>query len=341
MKKEKGPKNQPVCVGLDIGTRLIKLVEISYEGNVKKLTKLHSEEISSPFAAEDTKKALNTLLEKAKLTTTEVIISLSAPSAIVRFINMPKMKQEELKNALRFEAEKYIPFNINEVVIDALILEDAPEDSRQMRVLLAAAKKNVVDSRLAMLKDVGLSTVVIDVDSFACFNAFCNSFDNLDKSKSTVLLNMGYTQTNVLISRGDSPFFTRDIQIGAKDIERHIAKEMDLEENQASALLLNPKDKAEAVFENSKPVLNTLIDELRLSFGYYENQYGKNVNEIYISGGTMRLGGILDYLSEHIGIKPLIWDPFSKCEKSPKIDTNSLESTRSQFAVCAGLAIRK
>ena len=341
MKKEKGPKNQLVRVGLDIGTRLIKLVEMSYEGNIKRLTKLHSEEIPFPLAAEDTTKALKTLLEKSKPTTTEVIISLSAPGAIVRFINMPKMKSEELKNALRFEAEKYIPFNINEVVIDALILEEKSEDSRQMRVLLAAAKKNVVDARLAMLKDAGLSTTVIDVDSFACFNAFCNSFDNLDKSKSTVLLNIGYVQTNVLISRGDSPFFTRDIQIGAKDIERHIAKEMQLEENQANALLLNPQDKAEAVFENSKPVLNTLIDELRLSFGYYENQYGKNINEIYVSGGAARLGGMLDYLSEHLGTKPLPWDPFSKCEKSTDIDANSLESARSQFTVCAGLAIRK
>lgn len=339
MRKRRGRKE--VHVGLDIGTRLIKGVEVLSEGSTRKLTKLHFVEIDFPLKQENLTTALKSLLENFQPSTKEVNISLSAPSAIVRFINMPKMKDEELKNSLLFEAEKYIPFNIKDVLIDASILEDGVEEKNQMKVLLAAAKKNFVDSRINILKEMGLSIGIIDIDSFACFNAFCNSHDKLDPSKSTGLLNIGYTQTNVVISRGEQPFFTRDIQIGGKDIARAISKQFGVEEKESDKFILEPKDKAGEVYEAAKAVLSKLIDETRLSFGYYENQHGESVDEIYISGGVARLSGILDYFEENFGVKAILWDPFSKFEVGPDIDAKLLELTRSQFAVSAGLAIRK
>lgn len=338
--KEKGVRKKEFHIGLDIGTRLIKTAEVLSEGNTKTLTKFHFVEIDFPPTKEKVTEALKALLENFQPAVKSVNISLSAPSAIVRFINMPKMKEEDLKNSLRFEAEKYIPFNINEVLIAACILEENLEEKNQMRVLLAAAKKDIVNSRIDVLKEIGLSVAVIDIDSFACFNAFCESFDTLDPVKSMALLNIGYTQTNIVISRGSQPFFTRDIQIGGKDIAKAIAKELSIEEKDADKFILDPKDKGPQVYETSKAVLNNLVDETRLSFGYYENQHGKAIDEIYISGGVARLNGILDYFEESFGIKPAIWNPFSKFEISPNVDAKSLELIRPQFAVCAGLAIR-
>lgn len=177
MIKEIGVRKKELHIGLDIGTRLIKGAEVLSEGNRRTLTKFHFVEIDFPFNREKIAAGLKSFLKDFQPSVKDVNISLSAPSAIVRFINMPKMKKEDLNNSLRFEAEKYIPFNINEVLIDASILEENLEEKNQMRVLLAAAKKDVVNSRIDMLKENGLSVAVIDIDSFACFNAFCNSFD--------------------------------------------------------------------------------------------------------------------------------------------------------------------
>ena len=341
MIKTKDVRKKEVHIGLDIGTRLIKGAEVLSEGNTRKLTKFNFVEIEFPFNKWKIATGLKSFLEGFQPATRDVNISLSAPSAIVRFINMPKMKKEDLSNSLRFEAEKYIPFNINEVLIDASILEDNLDEKNQMRVLLAAAKKDAVNSRIDMLKEIGFSVAVIDIDSFACFNAFCNSFDKLDESKSTALLNIGYSQTNIIISRGSLPFFTRDMQIGGKDIARTISKEFGIEEKEADKFIFDPKDKGQRVYETAKVVLSNLVDETRLSFGYYENQFGKGIDEIYVSGGVARLNGILDYFEESFGIKPLTWNPFSKFEIDPGLDAKLLELIRPQFAVCAGLAIRK
>lgn len=337
--KEKRIKKKETRIGLDIGTRLIKILEVSFESSTQRITKFHFAEINPPPTLENIAKTLRKLFEDFHPGTKDFNISLSAPSAIVRFITMPKMKEEDLKNSLRFEAEKYIPFNIDEIIIDATILESVAEEKNQMRVLLAAAKKDAVNSRIETLKALGLSVSIIDIDSFACFNAFCNSIDSLDESKSTALLNIGYTHTNVIISRGNKPYFTRDVRIGGSDIAKAISKELQVEEDQ-DQLIYNPGERASQVLTIATSVLGTLIDELKLSFGYYENQYGKSINEIYMSGGVARLNGISGFLEENFAIKPMIWNPFSKFDIGPEVDTQLLELVRPQFAVCAGLAIR-
>jgi len=333
------PAKKEIRVGLDIGTRFIKVLELSVEGNTRRLTKLRSAEINTPLNRESASKALKTLLEEVRPSTKELRISLSAPSAIVRFIGMPRMKEDDLKSSLRFEAEKYIPFNIKEVVIDASILDYPTEDKKQMRVLFAAAKRDIVDLRIAELKELGFSVSIIDIDSFACLNAFSYSFGNLNESVSTALLNIGYTQTNLIILRGAQPFFTRDIQVGARDMSAMISKKMQISTEESDRLLLEPGQRGAEAYEISKSVLNTLIDELRLSFGYYENQHGTSINEIYLSGGASGLNNILKHFEENLEAKTAPWNPLEKFEFDR--DVKPLDQTQSQYAVSAGLVIRK
>ena len=339
--KPKGFKKEEVRVGIDIGTRFIKAVEIASSVDKAKLLKFHVSEIGSPSTPEKVDQALKSLLEKLKPDTKEVRISLSAPHAIVRFINLPRMKEEDLKNSLKYEAEKYLPFNVNEVITDVVILEDALEDKKQMRVLLAAAKKDIVESRMTLMKDNDLVPLMIDIDSFACFNAFCDVQEASTEAKGTVLINIGYTQTNVVILSQGKAFFTRDIQIGGKNIAKAVAQQLQLDEKAADDLMLDPKDKAAEVLGASKSILSTLMDELRLSFGYYENQYGAAISEICASGGLAKLNGLAEQMEESFGAKPILWDPFKKFEIAQDVDKNAFEAVKPMLAVAAGLVIRK
>ena len=336
-----GARKEHVQVGLDIGTHAIKAVEVATSGDTHRLTKFSTTNILSPLSEENIQSSLKTLLNELNPSAKDVNVSLSAPHAIVRFINMPRMKEEDLRNSLKYEAEKYIPFNINEVVIDVSILQDIAEDQNQMKVLLAAAKKTIIEQRLAVLKNCGFSASLIDIDSFACFNAFCNAQDKRSKTDNIVLLNIGHSQSNVVILKDDKPFFTRDIQIGGKDIVKNISRTLEIDDNKAEAILADPKDKSEIVTEAAKTALATLAEELRLSFGYYENQYGASISDIYLSGGLVGLKGLIEYLEESFDKKPLLWDPFEKFEKSEKIDNANLDLVKSQLAVATGLAIRK
>lgn len=341
MRLPKVTQRKATRLGLDIGTRLIKISEVSFEGNMRKLEKFDVAEIDQPATQKELALSLKSLLDRFKPSVKYVNISLAAPSTIVRFVKMPKMKKEELKKCLRFEAEKYIPFNIDEVIVDSVILDETPDEKNQIKVLIAAGKKDAVNSRIALLEELGLLPVVIDIDSFACFNAFCDVSEGLSESKSTALLNVGFTQTNVLIAQGDKPFFTRDIQIGAKDIARAIAGILGGDATGSEKFIYEHGEKAAEALEASKTVLDSLIEEIRLSFGYCENQSGKTVEEIYLSGGTGRMQGVLEYLREKLGERVAFWDPFAKFELGLHVDKKLLEAARPQFAVCAGLVLRK
>ena len=328
-------------VGIDIGTRFIKAAQISHDGNKNyELTGLYRFENPTRSAKDISQEPLKELLDKLAPEERECAVSLSAPNALVRYITVPKMDEKELKKSLQFEAEKYIPYNINEVVIDCSILGQSHEDKNQLSVILAAAKRDIIYARTEVLKDLGFSVNAIDIDAFSCFNAFRNSFKSLDQARSIALLNLGYSQTNVIILKGQEPYFTRDIQSGTKDMVKLVSQRMGLEEKEAEKAVLDPSEKQDDVAELKKSVLRELAEELRLSFGYYENQYGKAIDEIYVSGGASFLKGTDVFLEENFGIKPVKWNPFLNFKIGEKVDTAFGEDEYGQFAVAAGLAAR-
>ncbi|MBL7158815.1 MAG: type IV pilus assembly protein PilM [Candidatus Omnitrophica bacterium] len=339
--KEKGAGKKVSHVGIDIGTRFIKAAEISHDGNKNyELTGLYRFENPTRSTKEVSREPLKKLLDKLSPESRDSAISLSAPNALVRYITLPRMDEKELKKSLQFEAEKYIPYNINEVVIDCSILGQSHEDKNQLSVILAAAKKDIVYSRVEALKELGFSVNAIDIDAFSYFNAFRNSAKSTDEAKSIALLNFGYSQTNVIISKGAEPCFTRDIQSGTRDMVKLISQRMGLEEKEAEKAVLDPPENPADAAELSKSVLRELAEELRLSFGYYENQYGRAIDEIYVSGGASFLKGTDVFLEESFGIKPVKWNPFLNFKIGEKVDKGLVENEYGQFAVSAGLAMR-
>lgn len=327
-------------LGIDFGTHLIKAIEVTIDRSRKQLSKLALLKRPSPSCSisEDIQ-SLQKLFDILKPSTKEVNMSLSAPFAIVRFITMPKMDRNELKKSLEYEAERHIPFRIDEITMDAVILKEAQEAQRQMSVLLAAAKNDELYKRINILKSAGFIANVIDIDGFACFNAFCNAVEG--KTENIALLNIGYTYTNMVISRGETPYFSRDIQIGGKDIIPPICNLFGVPDDKPEELLSKVMENKESAGEAISSVLNNLIEECKLSFGYFENQFGAGIDKIYLSGGIATLGIIQDYFEKSLGIRPTPWNPFKNFEIGNEVDRNFLMKVNSIFAVCAGLALRR
>ena len=192
--------------GIDIGDYSIKLIELEGKKGHLELSRISVNRVVNG----DVKSALKDVLSLAKSPLKRVNVSLSGPSVIVRYIEMPPMKNEELRGAIKFEAEKYIPFDMNDSIIDCAALDKTSAGSQ--RVLLVAAKKNDVDNLLGLFKDLGIEINAIDIDSFA----FLNSFQRLKMEAGTenayALLNTGARFSNMNIVTKGNVYFTRDIR---------------------------------------------------------------------------------------------------------------------------------
>lgn len=337
-KKKFQPKTR-YRAGLDIGNSSVKILEIENSGDKPALTHIGLKTLP------DVSKAtllgtIKSLVEELKLSVKEVSIAVSGPSTIVRFVSMPKMREDELKGAIKFEAEKYIPFAIDDCIIDYQVLKRDDKENK-LETLLVAVKKELVLEKIGMVEESGLNVAVVDVDTFAIANSFLSNFAGRDQSKTAALLNIGASFTNVSIVRDAILYFSRDVAIGGSDFTAAISKDMNIDKINAEKVKMSPQDRSQEIINCTKNIINNLIDEMRLSFSYYENQSGRGIDEIYISGGTSGLTGLENVFHEAFESKPFFWDPLQFLDTS-KLSQNAelVKNMSRSFAVAAGLALR-
>lgn len=330
---------QKTGVGLDIGSYAVKIVEIS-GANGKMSLAAGGLKKARDATREGVIDCIKALAAEAGVTSREANISVSGPSVIVRFIVMPKMTDEDLRSAIKFEAEKHIPFNINECVIGHHAVKGLRKDNKQ-DVMLVAAKKDLVADRVRMAESAGFSVGVVDVDGFAVTNSFMANFPGPGREKTIALLDVGARITNLSIICGTSILLARDIGMGVRDFDASISKRFRTDAAAAEELRMAPGDKEADVASCLKAVCNNLCDDVKLSFGYYENQCGKGIDEAYISGGGAAVKGLNGLLQEMLGLKSVPWDPLRFLDTgSAKTDLKGIEGVKGHFAVAAGLALR-
>ena len=326
-------------VGLDIGSYAIKVCSLTKNNSQNTLTAYNIKKIPQENKDFKIKTLLEEVFDEIDLHPEQVNLSVSGPDVIVRFIDFPRMSKEDLRNALAFEAEKYIPFTVSEVFLDFMILGEAAEADK-MRVLLAAVKREPVETLVKTMEEMEIGVNLIDVDPFAVFNAF-NFSNPSEEGKCRTFLNLGHLKNDILISVGDMPHFTRQIQIGGKDITREISKVLAVSPEKAEEMKLSPPaEQAEQVKQAVTTILDKIITEVQLSFSYFENRSSVKVGEIYCSGGMVYLDKTVDYLSEKLGSEVKKWNPLAGLTVAENISKQDIDSVASQLAVCIGLALR-
>jgi type IV pilus assembly protein PilM len=322
-------------VGLDIGTSTIKLARLRF---LKDSVQLCGFALLASQPELET--ALRNIIQSQEIK--RVNISVSAPAAIIRYVKFPKMEKEELRQSLKFEAHRHIPFAISEVILDTYILRpDLPDN--KMLVLMAAVKKDFLSQRLRVIDTAGLLLNVVDIDSLALVNAFNFNYSKEDslKNKTVALLNIGASFSNLNILETGTPVLSRDIQIAGNSITQKIADGLGLDFKSAEELKVNPgKEKPDKVLQAAESVLSDLAQEVRGSFDYYESQNASSVAEIFLSGAGSCFTGLKDTLANLLGIKVEYWNPLRQMDISQNLDADKINSLSSQLAVVAGLGLR-
>lgn len=333
-------RRTPTLLGIDLGSESIKAIEAVKEKGRLRVVGFGKVELPAPDARAD---ALADLLKHCGFRSRRVATSVSGRSVIVRYLNMVDIPDENLKTAIRYEADRYIPFDLNEVVLDCHRIEDAPGvGANEMKLLLVAVKRDVIDEQVRLVQGAGLQPELIDVDAFALGNAFALGGPTYEMAagKVVALVDVGATKTVVDIVRGAESYFTREVYVGGNDVTNAIAKRFGIETFEGEQLKRNPSSREKEIAEAVLPSLEDLGNEIQLSFDYYENQSDSKVEEVFVSGGGSRVPGLEETFERIFERRTMTWNPLEGYDLDEGLDHQSLLECAPALGVAAGLAAR-
>ena len=255
-------------VGLDIGSSAVKAVELKAGGKGRRRVPArqprHGAAASrshrgrrdhGPGAVID---AIQRLFQTQKIKTTEVATAVSGNAVIVKKISLPRMTQEELAESIHWEAEQYIPFDIQDVALDYEVLEGGTGGN--MDVLLVAVKKDKISDYTSVISQAGKSPQIVDVDVFALQNCYEVNY-GIDPGRVVALLNVGAAITNINIIKGATSIFNRDIAVGRQPVHRCHPKDLSLSFDQAETLKKGERVEGAAP-ENLRPMLQQVSESI-------------------------------------------------------------------------------
>ena len=339
-------------IGLDIGCSSIKLVELKEDKNGFKLQNLAISTLP-PEAIVDGAlmdsvtiiDAIRDAIAASKTKTKDVVTSVSGHSVIVKKISLPFMTEAELEESIQWEAERYIPFDINDVNIDFQIFGSTPENPEVMDVVLVAAKKDIINDHVSVIMESGLNPVIIDIDSFALENMLAINYE-IEKEESIAVANVGASITNINIIRNNVSAFTRDIFKGGNQITEEIQRQLHVDHEEAENIKVGTKVDltSQTIIQNVlKTASESLANEIGNSIEFFQSTttYEK-IAKLYLSGGGSKIKGFDIILQQQIGIPVEIVNPFKKIDYSGRnFDLEYLREIGPNMAVGVGLASRK
>jgi len=231
-------------VGLDIGSHAVKLVAMKPQRGDDPflLTHFGIAELPSESIVEgavvrpgDVADVIRELLANNKIKGSRIATAVSGHAVIVRRVTMPRMDEEELRESIVWEAEEYIPFDVDDVNLDFAIL-DENEEANEMDVVLVAAKRDRIDEFMSVIEEAGRQPVVVDVDAFALQNAFENAYPER-QHEDVALLNLGASVINAAVLEEGRPVFWRDITLGVRQYIAALQREFMLDYFDAEEVL--------------------------------------------------------------------------------------------------------
>ncbi len=338
-------------IGLDIGSSSIKAVGLEWGKKIPRLR--HFGMIALPPEAivdgafmdsATIVESIRSLVEGLKVKTRDVAVSISGHSVIIKKINVPAMSEVQLEESIRWEAEQYIPFDIEDVNLDFQIL-DEPAGQDQMAVLLVAAKKDMINDYTAVIEEAGLHPVIVDVDSFAIENAYNLNYES-PEDEVVALVNIGAGVMTINVLKGGTSAFTRDISIGGRQITEDIQKRLKLTYEEAESLKVKERDsspQSQEVERIIQGMAEQLATEVRRSLEFFSaSASGGEIKKVFLSGGCAKIQMLPGLIEERITTPVEVFNPFGKIDYQPnQFDPEYIKQMAPLAAVGVGLALRR
>jgi type IV pilus assembly protein PilM len=338
-------------VGLDIGSKAIKAALITEKKKGLTLERFGMIEIAPGLIEEGTIKepesvadTLRQIFKTYNIKERNVAISIGGYSVIVKKINVQTMTEEQLQDTIHFEAEQYIPFDINDVNLDFQILGESEQTPNHMSVLLVAAKKEMINDYISLTQMAGLNPCIIDVDAFALQNIFEANYDL--ENENVALIDIGASKTSLNIMKGRNSVFMRDVSLGCGQINQKIVSMLDCSFEEAELIKFGEKtDKIspEELSEIASTIVSDWCTEIRRALDFFYSTYPDDqIKQIVISGGGGNINEFRELLAVETSAEVKTINPFAKFHIDPeRFDRSYLDRIAPQASICMGLATRK
>ncbi|MFQ6104726.1 MAG: type IV pilus assembly protein PilM [Candidatus Glassbacteria bacterium] len=338
-------------VGLDIGSKLIKAVEIEHlkDGYLVTnvaigLTPEGSVVEGEVIEREGVIDTIRSLLSSSGIKCRNAVSAVAGKDVIIKRITMDKMEPRELREVIGWEAEQHIPFEMEDVVLDFQIIKSLPESS-QMDVLLVAAKKDRVNEKVELLYDCDLIPTIVDVDSFALTNAFEYNHSN-ELSGIKCLMNIGKELTSIIIFQDGVLLLARDVASGTGILTDELQRVLGMEKEEAESSLLGVIPEGKSAEEIQKIIFGVserLLRNLERANSYIKTTgLGEGIEDVYLCGGGAKVPWLTTFLREKLNRDVTIPDPFRSIVMKEGIVEDRIRKEMAPIIMLSvGLAMRK
>jgi type IV pilus assembly protein PilM len=342
-------------VGIDISSTAIKLLELSRLGKSSKGYKVETyaveplpENVVVDKVITDVEAVglvMKRVMGKAKPRAEHAAVAVAGSAVITKTIQMSKnMSPDELEDAVRMEAEQYIPYPMDEVSLDFEVVGPNDKNEDQLDVMLAASKTEIVDSRVAVLEIGGLKPKVVDVELFALENAFnllAQNDPEIDSKDTIALVDVGATTTSFTVLSNAKIIYVREQAFGGKQLTERIQHHYGLSYDEAMMAKLNgslPEDYDAEILE---PFKESMAQEIsRAVQFYYAAGAPGTIAHTVIAGGCASIPGIIEQISNKIGGHVTLANPFASMSVSAKVNKKALMNDAPALMIACGLALR-
>jgi len=337
----------PEHVGIDFGTHSVKAVELSgITTNKPRLVNLGSQAtpkgvINSEDQMDQKKLAdvLKKLYDASGIKNNKVVMALPEFSVFTRFLELPGVKQEELKDTVYYEAKQYIPLPINEVQLDYVPI-GFNQEKNAPRVLVVAAARKVIDIYVNIAIEANLDLIAIETESVAMGRAMYRSTNK----KDLVILDFGANNTDMSIISEGYLVFSQSIAIGSDSLTQSIVNKFNFDFNRAEEFKRNyglvPNVLEGKIASVLAPIMDSIMVEVRRGVEFYKSRTLSIAPVDYIlSGDGALLPGLKEYVSKSLNVNATLAMPWNNIVIDPKFNDIAMKGAPS-YSVAIGLALK-
>ncbi len=332
-------------VGLDIGTKTIKIVELAKEGNSFKLngSGVVGYKGITPGNFKEEKdllelaQVIKKLHKEARISSKDITIALPEEKIFTRVIDFPLLTDQEISSAIKWEAEQYIPIPIAEAIVQHQIISRIEKGTPSgVKVLLVAVSRNLVEIYVKLLQSVNLNTVKVDTELLSLTRVFAPN------DKTSLIIDFGASSTDIAICNKGILSFSRSIPTAGEAFSRAVAQKLNVTPQQAEeykkayGLSSKLEEKIKGALD---PVIRSVSDEIKKAIFYYQSEEkGEMPSSVILSGGSSGMPEVVTYLSKMLGLEIVVGNPFAKVSLSTDAQ-KVLAPYAPLYSIAVGLAM--
>jgi type IV pilus assembly protein PilM len=338
-------------LGLDISSTTVKLLELSFSGGRYRVESYAVSSLPQDAVIEKSvndvdgvSNAIRTVVAQSRTKLKNVAAAVAGSSVITKLIDMPEgLSEDELETQLTLEADQYIPYPLEEVAIDFQIQGPSPERDNQVEVLLAACRRETIESRVEAIEGSELTPKIMDVEAYAMERAFSllQAQLNLGEDSTVAIVDIGATMTTLSVLNNGQTIYTREQLFGGKQLTDEIMRRYGLPLEEAGLAKKQgglPDDYEPEVLE---PFKEAVVQQVArsLQFFFSSSQYN-DVDHIILAGGVSSMEGLEQLVQEKLGTPTSVANPFAQMSISSRVNAVALSSDAPAMMIACGLALR-